>query len=387
MAKINNRLFLITILVLCIMTNTVNAKLLATTSNPSNILIGWREPSEPIGTSAYYLTPYFHDNIDKVSSPIPVSPNNEPVVMVWNSYIEFDTVYKYSIKLDFENVTQIPETGILNDLNSYFFFAPADDFTEIVTENVGKMQEAKAKAPGYYSPKYNDGTINNRSYHCFWDKTQQLLSVIFLIDENWAIENGIKQFNNYLGMVLGTTYNAAVSASQIELVSYTGLQVKGAYTDVLNEIAKKLETLAGGGGLTEEQINEAIQDALTAHDEQLEHEVDGKLDQILEQINGIVSPYKDAADEINNAFDGLTDVFASSSTASVFKFPEGRMPNGVLLWQEHNIDIGAAWNKLPAKFRSVVQIVCTFTILYIVIQEAVFVIRFIILGRKGSADD
>lgn len=375
---------IVILLVICCMTITINAEILTSTYSPPNYFVGYYDYStgsdDPDGyTVEYNLNAYYSDNTNKVSSPIPIGYDYCPLVGTWTSYIEYDTIYKFSMYLDFDGLSEELKTGMLDEAR--LAIMPSTYFADVDSANVGNQQVVAA-------PEYSQYDIytTEKQYHIFYDAKRKQLSAIFTVPSTWAQERDVTNFNNFLIVELGYNYGT-VTTSTVELVSYTGLTVKDNYTDILEEIRDKLETMAGGGGLTEEQVNQAVQDALEAHDAQLEHEVGGKLDQILEQINGIVSPYSEAADQINTAFDGLSDVFSSTSTASVFKFPAGRMPNGVLLWQEHSIDIGAAWLKIPAKFRSVVQIVCTFTILYAVIQEAIFVIRFIILGRKGAQDD
>lgn len=366
--------FFLVITVLFSLTINANATFIRTSFNPPNIFGGAMDIVN--STTANYDLKIYPYNYGGEKTFSTYSDSSNMIIGLWHSIILPDTVYKYSIKLDMkDNGTGNTGTSVEN-VFQFFSIVNQNQFTGLNANNIGVSQTFQAPAVSPFPADY---------YSMFWDKTSSMLSVIFCIPESYYNSNVSNFQHCYLVTSLGTDRVTGIS-NDISLDEYTGVNIQGAYSDVLKEISNKLD-MAAGGGLTQEQINEAIQDALNAHDQQLEQEVDGKLEQIMEQINGIVSPYKDAADEINNAFDGLSDVFASSSTASVFKFPEGRMPNGVLLWQEHNIDIGAAWNKLPAKFRSVVQIVCTFTILYIVIQEAVFVIRFIILGRKGTTDD
>lgn len=383
------KIILFILIIGCLSINA-NAYILQTYYNPSNYLVGYMDetyggesddPDAPVQEGyTYYLAAYYNDNTNRVSPGIPTGINYVPVIMMWNSFFNPGTIYKFSVDIEFEGLTEELETGIVS--GGRLSIMPADLFTGIIPENVGVTQVVTAPSLAEYELAEPYPSLK-KYYHMFYDATQKKLSCIFMLPETWSGSN----FNNYIVCDLGSTFGSATMSSTVQLVEYTGLTIKDNYTEILEQIRDKLDGLAGGGGLTEEQINQAIQDALTAHDQMLEQEVDSKLDQIMEQITGIVSPYSEAADQINTAFDGLSDVFASTSTASVFKFPAGRMPNGVVLWQEHNIDIGAAWLRVPAKFRAVVQIVCTFTILYAVIQEAIFVIRFIILGRKGAEDD
>lgn len=394
MEKINNIIkkllttTLITITIVTILSLNVAAQLLYTSSNPAPYVLGnyYSDNFITSDNQPCYIQVYPYNYAGEMYSQ--AFKGNRSFIGIWNSNIKYDTIYKITLDLNISKNNEL-ETGLIPyQTDTFFGVVPAMFiYNKVNMDSYGRLQDITLNYFDEYALNHFDSTTYSSfpTYHMFYDATSQELSVIFCVLKDAEYTEEIQMFDNYLWLQLGK--NTFTGTTRITLTEYSGLLSKDTYTDVLNEISEKLDNMLSGGGLTEEQVNQAIQDALNAHDQQLEQEVGGKIDQIMEQINGIVSPYKDAADEINNAFDGLSAVFASSSTASVFKFPEGRMPNGVVLWQEQNIDIGAAWNKLPVKFRSVVQIVCTFTILYIVIQEAIFVIRFIILGRKGSVDD
>lgn len=307
----------------------------------------------------------------------PFQKNNQiPGLMLWTSNLLPDTMYKIIIDYKPHVNQKIGTTGFLEKSDSvYVKYTPVeqllDNGVDFSVTRYGQSQ---------YKVGYDDSTniiIPPENYQIFHDATNKYIAILFL---NQEIHENI-----YINIGMGMVEEGTEPNIDIEMVQNN---VQGQYSDILNEIKNTIENLEfSGGGVSQEQVEQAVQDALNAHDQVLEGEVSTLLDNILDQIDGLVSPYSDAADQINTAFDGLSDVFASTSTASVFTFPAGRMPNGVMLWPAHAIDIGAAWLRIPAKFRAVVQIVCTFAILYAAISEAVFVIRFIILGRRESADD
>lgn len=290
------------------------------------------------------------------------------VVGFFISGLTSNAVYRFSIGLETDAQTETGEIVPDKYINLRLYAADIID-------------ELSYSDPTSVTIPNGTTTITEDDYSLFYDATSKMLHGVMYISDTFAEEHPELMTHSYMLLCLGTT---TVKANKITLTSYTGLKADGLYTEILNEISEKLESIAGGGGLTEEQIDQAIQDALAAHDEQLRAEGQSKLDELMAEINTLVAPYASAANDITNALDGFSDVLNSTSTVSVLTLPEARNPlaNNALLWPEYHIDMEAAWNQLPAVFRTAVTVTLTFVILYKLFDEVVFILKYIIIGSR-----
>ena len=376
MVKKISVLFLVVILILAMSIN-INAQFLVTTFNPPNIIGGDMQTVNST-TAIYNMKIYPYDYAaEKTFSA--VNMTSPLLIGLWHSIILPDTVYKFSIEIDMHN-TPTGNTGSLQESNFQFFSIVSQNvFNKLDASKVAQTQAIQAQAITALPSDY---------YSYFWDKTSGMLSVVFCIPETYYTSHISDYTHCYLITALGNAVGASLPAD-VSLQEYTGVYIQGAYSDVLNEISNKLEIMASGqGGLTEEQVNQAVQDALTAHDNQLEQEVSGMLDLILEQISGITDPYKQAVDQITGALNNVSNIFAANDYDSKLTLPAATNPlaGNAVLWQAQEIDLGAAYLSLPSTFRALLQYTSRAAVLIAALREVINIIKYAIIGRGEQVD-
>lgn len=221
----------------------------------------------------------------------------------------------------------------------------------------------------------------------FYDNTSKQLSILFYISEDYYNENMIDMLHTYIVVNFPVIRSWDYRTVSIDVESYTGVKTYGIYTDILNQIHDKMEGLTGGG-ITKEEITEAIEDALNAHDQQLEQEVGSKLNQILEQIGGVTEPYKQAVDQITGTLANVSNIFAYSGTDAVLTLPAAVNPlaGNAVLWQAQQIDLGAAYNTMPSSLRILLQYALRAAVLLAVVNEVINIIKYAIIGRGDRVD-
>lgn len=395
MEKINNIIkkllttTLITITIVIILSLNVAAQLLYTSSNPAPYVLGnyYSDNFITSDNQPCYIQVYPYNYAGEMYSQ--AFKGNRSFIGIWNSNIKYDTIYKITLDLNISKNDQL-ETGLIPyQTDTFFGVVPAMFiYNKVNMDSYGRMQDITLNYFDEYALNQFDSTTNSTfpTYHMFYDATSQELSVIFCVLKDAEYIKEIQMFDNYLWLQLGK--NTFTGTTRITLTEYSGLLSKDTYTDVLHEISDKLDNMLSGGGLTEEQVNQAVQDALTAHDNQLEQEVSGKLDLILEQISGITDPYKQAVDQITGALNNVSNIFAANDYDSKLTLPAATNPlaGNAVLWQAQEIDLGAAYLSLPSTFRALLQYTSRAAVLIAALREVINIIKYAIIGRGEQVD-
>lgn len=375
---------ILVILLISALTITVQAELLETINNPPNIMFGLQQ--HIYGTTPkwrFTVAPYPYDYgaIHTTQTEGQGFSGIGPVLLLWQSRYYADTYYKLTIKMEIHNSEgEELETGTLKVSNGTQFLTILEDslFSSIDALQVGVSQRTEIDMQEF---------LDENMYSMFYDATSNMLSAIMYFPQSYFDANPEKQQHSYIMIKLG--YPVVESNTTYTIDQYSGANAEGIYTDVLKEISKKLEMMASAsGGLTEEQVNQAIQDALNAHDQQLEQEVGSKLNQILEQIGGVTEPYKQAVDQITGTLANVSNIFAYSGTDAVLTLPAAVNPlaGNAVLWQAQQIDLGAAYNTMPSSLRILLQYALRAAVLLAVVNEVINIIKYAIIGRGDRVD-
>lgn len=294
-----------------------------------------------------------------------------PFLAIYQSSLYPNSINRLTIT--FENQDIFEETGEVGNIadislvdSEIFGNLPVDpNYYRYTTVPYGSLQK-------YYP-------ADNREI--FYDNSSNQLSILFYISEDYYNENLIDMLHTYIVVNFPTITTWDFRTVSFDVESYTGVKTYGIYTDILNQIYAKMDGLSGGG-ITKEEITEAIQDALTAHDQQLEQELSSKLDQILDQISGITEPYKQAVDQITGTLANVSNIFAYSGTDAVLTLPAAVNPlaGNAVLWQAQQIDLGAAYNTMPSSLRILLQYALRAAVLLAVLNEVINIIKYAIIG-------
>lgn len=250
----------------------------------------------------------------------------------FQSYIRPDTFYKMSIEVDVLNGESLMDkqgTIVPNNLE-YFTIAQKETFANVDTTKIGQTQAINTP--------YTLGLISDDYYTMYYDKTSNMLTIVFYLPIEYFENHPEMMFHSYLIASLGT-FDKDISVKMI-VDEYTGAKIQGDYTEVLENIARTLENLeqSGSGGLTEEQINQAVYDAIESHDQQLQSEVQQQgtqADQLVDQLGDIVPAVK-----LQTALQGLTAAVSGNHRTCVLVLPEIVEPvTGGMIMQETPIDL------------------------------------------------
>lgn len=354
-----------------------------TINNPPNILVGNRTLYGD-GLDFYAVAPYPFDygTITDSTAPNLTEERKQQVIGLWQSRFYPDTFYKFSINVDIqqEDGTSL-ETGklVTNGVTQWLNILPDDLFYSIDNTRVGVSQNAEFDI---------QPLLNDDYYSMFYDATSKTLSAIMYFPQSYFDEYPEKMQHVYIMMALGGNKVSGLR-SEISIYQYTGTYAEGIYTDVLNQINQKLESLAGaGGGLTEEQVSAAVEEALQNHDESLKSEFDDLLNDADRKIKGELHGFQQSTERIYQSMSGITESLSYSGTNSVLTLPEARNPlaNNALLWSRQTVDLAAAWLSLPQNLRNAISIVLSLLILVAVVKECIDIVRYL-LGLGGAKDD
>lgn len=315
----------------------------------------------------------FNWNAANISFPAyAVANGGHNYIAVWTSTIEPNSIYKFTIT--FEGETPLfNHTGMLNKTDFVFTeIVDPDYFKDVYLDSYG--------ISNLFEPDYNLAySLNNNQYSMFWDVSRKQLSLLFALTEDQLATMGAT--DRYIMMHVGNNNTSAKITYTID--SWSGISENEDYTDILNQINDKLSGMGGGSGISEEQIESAIEDALSAHDEHLSDIVSDKLDEFLGQFAEVTQPYKDAADQITGAIGNVSNIFASTDFTSTLTLPAAVNPlaANAVLWPAQQIDLSAAYLSLPAAFRNLLQFALRAAVLLAAMKEVVNIIRFAIIGR------
>ena len=306
--------------------------------------------------------------------------NNQRIFLgVKTSYILPNTFYRFSFKPNaFSGETANTTSGTIDINNDTFLqFIP-----QTYLENGQYVLNDVAFESGILETLWESTKIPSDYVTAYWDHTLDTYYVLFYIPESFYNDHTELFMQTLLVFTLGL--NSSGASMGVDFTEVTQAEIDDPIYNVLQEIKNNLAS--SGGGLSEEDIKNAVEDALDDHDQELEDRVESALGELQNKIDELLAPYTGAVSDINNAIGQYTDILNNTSTNAVLTFPAGYMPNGKKLWNESSIDLGAAWFSLPEQLRAAVTVVSTFFILYNVVDQVVFVLKFIILGKTRSEE-
>lgn len=363
----------------------INASYIETILNPPNILLGTRiQSSSTQDNDNYHVYPYTFDYQGEISTEVHTifQDAQNAVLGFWHSRLYADTFYKFvvNVEINQSNGEEL-ETGkvVINNITQWLQIIPDELFMQIDSKyaNMGVLQTATM---------LRQPLINDDYYTMFYDATSNQLSGIFYLPQSYFDLYPENQQHVYIMIGLGNLLNVT---TKITVSQYLGTTPDGVYTDILNQINNKLENLAAsGGGLTEEQVSAAVEEALKNHDESQKNEFEEQLNNAQSQIYGELQDFQLAAANIYMSLTGVTNSLRYSGTDSILTLPEARNPlaNNALLWSRQTVDLAGAWLSLPQTLRSAISVILSLLILLAVVKEVIDIIRWL-LGIGGASDD
>lgn len=291
----------------------------------------------------------------------------------WVSRLYTNTYYTWGIPVD--PLGQNIETGNLYDTSTQKIQLVLDTGLYVDTTQINTL--------------INNVTIDKESYvlqlpqeyySMFYDATSKMLWCVMYLPDHYM--TGMEAYMQHV-YIMSSLGNLVPTDAFTMIYGQTEINADGLYSNQLNEIISKLESMAAGGGLTQEEVNEAIEDALAAHDEQLRDEGQSKLDQLIEQISSVTDPYRQAVDQITGTLENVSNIFAYSGTDAIITFPAAVNPlaNNAVLWEAQEIDIGAAYTALPSSLRILLQYALRAAVLLAALHEVINIIKYAIIGR------
>lgn len=347
----------------------VYAEFIVTTSNPPNYFVGqwW---IDPYVTSKWQIkvNTYDEDQQPPYSGYVSTAHENytsQGVIGFWLSKLEPDTYYHFTMSLEFEDSTGIETGNMLKSATQFMAIEPDQTFVRLPTigDNTSFPIDPLTPLPAQY-------------YDMFYDKTSKILSAVFYIPETWAEENREAMMHSYIVISLGSN---AKTVGNTVVTGRKTINAQGIYTDVLKDIRNYLSRLSetAGTGLTQDQVTEAVEQALADHDQKQMEYADQVLGEGGALINEAVGQYITAVDDIRKSLSGISDALSYKGTDGVLVLPEARNPmsDNALLWPRQEIDLVAAWNGIPQALRTVVSIVLTLAILTSIIREVMDVLE------------
>lgn len=357
MVKINKRHLVILFAVFCIMTITVNATVTDGT-------IPYTLPNFISGT-------YFKDNTTvedpglaraatKNTIGIRVAKYNsreERVPYISRLYTGLETGKLYKWQYTFsENLVQgVGDIAPTNN-NYIAIVSPAN----LKGHNLDPYLDTTHTFATEQNPYVIQGytySIPNDSYRMFYDSNNKTLTCIMILPDGYFAGQEALQMHCYLMVTLGAVTTDIEQNFTVNATDSIPLQVQGDYTAILNQIIDKLEAL-NGSGLTADQMQEAVDEALKQHDQQQKDELDGALGDAKDQITNVIEGYLPDTHYVEKTIELLTkQVFGYTGTDCKWTLPSATNPmaNDAIMWEAQEIDIGAAIDEyLPPSLRSVI---------------------------------
>lgn len=268
----------------------------------------------------WVLTSYSLDNNNKqfYLSVGSMYANTPFVAGFLTSYIKPDTFYKITFEADIttnQNESLLTETGIIKATNTEWFnLIRKEAFINLEQNLNGTLKEL--------TTTYQNSLMNDDYYTMFYDKTSNEFSVLFYIPyEYWTSHPELQQ-QVYLVSSFGTVNLTDVYLT-FRIDEYSGLSARDNYTDVLNEISQKLDNIAAaGGGITEEQVKNAISEALEAEKQEASSGAQAGLDELAGALSGVT----DDITQAQHAIESLGSALSYSGTSASITFPAMNVP-------------------------------------------------------------
>lgn len=295
------------------------------------------------------------------------------------SYIKPNTFYRFEFRISYldEGGSQTLgnyESGVI-DINNLtnLRFLPLHEWEDVemplptVKTDIAILQEdwQKALIPSDYVTAY-------------WDHILDTYYVLFYIPEDFYNQN-VELFMQTFAM-----FNLGVCdvSTNVTVREITSAYIDDPIYNVLQEIKNNLAS--SGGGLSEEDIKNAVEDALNDHDDGLIDKVEEALQDFADQVTNTFGNAISSTENIKNSLSNFANVFSYSGTDCVLTFPEARNPltNNSLLWGSHDIDIGQTYSAFPSALTSALKVFLDALIAMAVIDEVISIVQLTTFGGR-----
>lgn len=310
------------------------------------------------------------------------SGNNNSFAGTKVSTIQPNTFYRFSFAIQSANFPTDAnmESGTIKvggDINLKLI--PQTGYEE--THVNGNMESLRFYA--FEEERFNSYRIPDEYVTCYWDHTLDTCYVLFYIPEEYYNEHIAQMMQTTLLFFVGSVYVTG-APQRISFTKITRAEIDDPIYNVLQEIKNNLAS--SGGGLSEEDIKNAVEDALNDHDEGLIDKVEEALQDFADQITNTFGSAIASTENIKNSLSNFSKVFAYTGTDCVITFPEARNPmtNNSLLWEAQNVDIGQYYNQFPSALTNALRIVLDCLVAFAVVNEVISVISLVTFG--GNKD-
>jgi len=310
----------------------------------------------------------------------------------YTSNINASTFYHYQIILEsnYPSYTELQTGYITPDNNNGFglYVLPTnfmDNFSrDILEKSLGKYQlhgifsmdnfdkyradQYSGVSTGYYLTKVSDNKI---IIDCVFSLTQEAIK---------SINNASRdvQVQSYVGI----NYTLPGKLTKASADKYN-VSDKPLY-DKLDEIIANLVSQASGG-LSQEQVQAAVEQALNNHDSVQEQEGNRLFNSLKGKFDEITKPYTESMARINNVIKSYGTMLKSESKTAVLYFPAATNPiTGDKLWDRQSIDLAWYWNQLPVPLQYAVSTLLTVSIWLSIFNEMRRIINSIIFLREET---
>lgn len=288
----------------------------------NNVIMGlYAGPRSSVPTEDRWLLTSFAPDYNNKQFYISIGTQYETwpfVAGFLTSYIKPDTFYKITFEADItrtDGTSLLTETGIIKATNTEWFnLIRKETFVDVEHNLNGTLKSI--------TTTYQNSLMNDDYYTMFYDQTSNQFSVLFYIPKDYWTSHPEIQQEVYLVTSLGISNLTGVQL-RFWIDEYTGLSARDNYTDVLNEISQKLDNIAAaGGGITEEQVKNAISEALEAEKQEASSGAQAGLDELAGALSGVT----DDITQAQQAIESLGSALSYSGTSASITFPAMNVP-------------------------------------------------------------
>lgn len=306
--------------------------------------------------------------------------NNQRIFLgVKTSYILPNTFYRFSFKPNaFSGETANTTSGTIDINNDTFLqFIP-----QTYLENGQYITNDAAYESGILETLWESTKIPSDYVTAYWDHTLDTYYVLFYIPESFYNDHTELFMQTLLVYTLGL--NSSGASMRVEFTQVTQAEIDDPIYNVLQEIKNNLA--ASGGGLSEEDIKNAVQDALDDHDESLIDKVENALQDFADQVSDTFGSVVASTENIKSSLSNFSNIFSYTGTDCVLSFPEARNPmtGNSLLWARQDVDIGQTYSAFPSALTSALKVFLDALIAMAVINEVISIVQLTTFGGRSD---
>lgn len=356
--------------------------LMQTMYDPASYFVGAYDMQDNSGRWRWYVTPYYAGT-EEMDMNVNFTGFTE-CFGIFCSRIQPNTYYSFTVPIKFTGAEPELQSGdLLPSANQWFNVIPASELSNV----------RPPQTPGELKQFYTDpiAFLPDDYYKMYYDSNQQTLSVVFYLPEDYVNTHPEILTHTYLVLSLGQSM--MINDIPVSVVyGQTDIQSTGLYTQQLNDIVAKLDELQSqSGGLTELQVQRAIQRALESNSATELQTAHGSAQNSLDQVsNEAASVGEDLTNSgVLGAGAQISSIFDLSQrailTVPTIKIPAiGDIVPEMVLYQSQDYDITAMLDSMiPETIINLVRVINTILLLTYICKEVYGIfVRFLNGGEN-----